>query len=718
MCFVNERKVEPVVHTREIEGDLVRINGVIDETLDVAALAKLLEGAQTPVVFDLDTVPYITSYGVREWMTLLCKLHGRAAYFARCRPGVANQFNMISRFGGDGVLVSMFCPFVCTSCGHEIEVLFDRRRFEGPPVEFALQPQTCPKCGKPAELDDLPEAYFAHVASLARPIVPPAVSTLIDGKKRVSRAKRFSAAKEVKGELTAIWLFGHVDKRARLDRLATGLEGDVLFLFDGVELMTPEGLLSMTAVLNQPGARFHLARVPWSYLAGPLGQEVELGRAKIVSIVHPNACRSCGHETKVDLDADARARVARGEKVLCPSCMELTQVAPLPDSVKHLPILASPPAVKAYLDEHPDADSAPSRPIPDAGDNRPLILEKYRVLRRLGAGGMSEVFLCTRSGPEGFEKPVVIKKMLPHLSGSDAFTELFLQEARMAARITHSNVVQIFDLERSGHEFYISMEYVPGWDLSTVVKCCRSLGVTIPVELAITIACGVCSGLTAAHNCTQLDGTPYPIIHRDISPHNVLLSRDGEVKVADFGIAKANDSRPNTEPGDLKGKAGYLAPEVIDGAAADVRSDLFATGLVLYLMLTLKHPFDRAEEMQTLLAVVNAPVPSIRGVRPDVSPQLDAAVRKALAKDPAQRYASAREMKLALEEALGAQGGQIGRTRMLDWLRDVMDDAKRQGLVTEHTHSGSAGAGTGGTVTTPARMIEKLRSEKRGRGDT
>lgn len=717
--MTNAPRLEPVVHTREPEGDILRVTGVIDEKLDVSAVLKLVELAPgappLPVVFDLDAVPYITSYGVREWTSLLSRLDGRPIYFVRLRPGVANQFNMIARFGGDGVLVSMYCPFVCGWCGHELEVLFDRRRFEGPPVEFALQPQACPMCSKPAELDDLPEAYFAHVSTMQRPTIPPSVSVLIDGRKKASSRKRFNIVKEVTGDLTSIWLFGHVDKRARLDRLATGLEGDVLLLFDGIEQMTPEGLLSLTTVLNEPGAVFHLARVPASYLAGTLGAEVELGRTRVVSFMHTNACTSCGQEAKLEIDGEVRARVAKGEKLICPACMEVVKVSTLPDIVLRLPMPTPPERVRQYLESHADVSTAPSRPAPES-DGRSLLLDKYRVLRRLGSGGMSEVFLCTRSGLEGFEKPVVIKKMLPHLAGSDAFVELFLQEARMAARITHSNVVQIFDLERQGSEFYIAMEYVPGWDLSTVVKACRALGVTIPVELAVTIACGVCAGLQAAHNCTQLDGTPYPIIHRDISPHNVLLSRDGEVKVADFGIAKANDSRANTEPGDLKGKAGYLAPEVIDGRIADARADIFATGLVLYLMLTLKHPFDRREEMQTLLAVMNAPLPSIRGFRPDITHGLESVVKKSLAKDPAQRWSTARDMRLALEEALDAQGGNVGRTRVVDWLRDVMDEAKRQGLVAEHT--GSTPQSSGGTVTTPARMLEKVRSDKRSKGGT
>src|SRR5262249_8719905 len=189
--------------------------------------------------------------------------------------------------------------------------------------------------------------------------------------------------------------------------------------------------------------------------------------------------------------------------------------------------------------------------------------DKYEIVRRIGAGGMGEIFLARQHGPEGFLRSVVLKCVLPSLSNNAEFVRMFLDEARVAARISHPNVVQIIELERDDRGFFIAMEYVDGWNLRTVLRVMSSRQVQMPTEIACRLISDVCAGLHAAHTLPTEDGTRRGVVHRDVSPANILISQAGIAKLTDFGIAKAMGSLQVTKPGTMKGKAPYMAPEQI-----------------------------------------------------------------------------------------------------------------------------------------------------------
>ena len=211
--------------------------------------------------------------------------------------------------------------------------------------------------------------------------------------------------------------------------------------------------------------------------------------------------------------------------------------------------------------------------------------QRYRVIERLASGGMAEVFLAESAGIEGFKKQVAIKRVLPHLSEKKRFIAMFLDEARLSAHLSHSNVAQVFDIGVGDNAYFIVMEYVDGADLKGVIEYLKKQGKTFPVEAAVLIAIKICEGLTYAHELKGSAGEPLHIVHRDMSPPNVLITKHGEVKIVDFGLAKASSQLEKSEAGIIKGKFSYLSPEAALGQEVDHRTDIFAVGIILWEML-------------------------------------------------------------------------------------------------------------------------------------
>ena len=308
---------------------------------------------------------------------------------------------------------------------------------------------------------------------------------------------------------------------------------------------------------------------------------------------------------------------------------------------------------------------------------------RYRLLERLGQGGMAEVFKAKSYGVEGFEKILVIKRILPELARSHEFVDMFIHEAKLAVRLSHANIVQVFDLGRTpGGEangqplpdaYYIAMEFVHGLDLATVLARCRRLQLALPVQLGVYVASEVAKGLDHAHRRRDEQMRPLGIVHRDVSPQNVLLSFEGEVKVTDFGIAKARDAVDKAKPEDthakkLQGKFGYMSPEQARGENVDARSDLFSLGTILYECVSGVNPFSAPTTFETLRRVQACEYPPVELLRPDVPPELVAILRTAMAKDPAERYPDAGRMYETLLAFLYSHGARFGGHDLAEFL--------------------------------------------------
>lgn len=291
---------------------------------------------------------------------------------------------------------------------------------------------------------------------------------------------------------------------------------------------------------------------------------------------------------------------------------------------------------------------------------------RYKIVSRLDSGGMAEVFRgVSESTVGGIKRAVAIKRILPNLAKNKRFVQMFLDEARLAMSLQHANIVQVFDIGVSevapGEQaYFLVMEFVDGANLKVLLDALRQTGERIPVSHALFILMDICRALAFAHELNDPEtGRPLNIVHRDISPPNILISRNGEVKLADFGLAKAASQLEHTDPGVVKGKFSYLSPEAANAQDLDRRADVFAVGILLYELLTGKRLFEGESDYKTVLAVRQAYVPPIAPQNPDVSAELEAIIRKALAKDVNQRYQRADDLGDALAQYLFAHNLKV-----------------------------------------------------------
>jgi TonB family protein len=311
---------------------------------------------------------------------------------------------------------------------------------------------------------------------------------------------------------------------------------------------------------------------------------------------------------------------------------------------------APPAAPRADATPTPTRRAEPREAVAPSGPDR---FGQYELLERIASGGMAELFRARRSGVEGFQKIVAIKKILPHIADNDEFITMFADEAKVAAQLNHPNIVHIYDLGKiEAGGYFIAMEYVEGTDLRTVLRSGRDHDIPLPVPLAVYVASKVASALDYAHRRRDPRGEELRIVHRDVSPQNILISHEGEIKLCDFGIAKADRKVSQTESGALKGKLQYMSPEQAWGKLIDHRSDLFSLGCVLHEMLTGQRLFRGDSDLTVLELVRKAEVLPPSRVNPDVPAALDAIVLKALAREPDDRYGTGSEMLRDLESIL------------------------------------------------------------------
>jgi serine/threonine protein kinase len=332
----------------------------------------------------------------------------------------------------------------------------------------------------------------------------------------------------------------------------------------------------------------------------------------------------------------------------------------------------------------------------------PQLFGKYQLLKKLATGGMAEVWLARQAGIEGFAKNVVIKRILPHLAEDREFVEMFKNEALIAANFNHPNIAQVYEFGEANGTYFISMEYIHGEDLGRVMRKAWSAGQWIARPLAIRIVASACEGLYYAHSRNDpATGRPLKVVHRDISPQNILISFDGSVKLVDFGIAKAADQVGLTKSGAIKGKFAYMAPEQAAGKPLDHRADIFAIGLVLYELLTGQRPLKRDSELGTLQAALECAISPPSEVT-DIPAELDPVVMNALAKAADDRYRDARQFQVALEETLVNQGVVASSVQISELMETLFADRLQ-----EEKQSGNP---------LPNQPIEEARGESRNSG--
>ena len=303
--------------------------------------------------------------------------------------------------------------------------------------------------------------------------------------------------------------------------------------------------------------------------------------------------------------------------------------------------------------------------------------QRYRVVEKLESGGMAEVFRAESEGLQGFKKQVAIKRVLPHLSEKKKFISMFLDEARLSAQLSHSNCVQVFDIGVGDNAYFIVMEYVDGANLKAIAESLRKHGREFPVQPAALIALEICKGLAYAHELRDANGADMKIVHRDMSPPNVLVTKYGEIKIVDFGLAKANSQLERSEPGIIKGKFSYLSPEAAMGQEVDARTDIFAVGIILWELLAGQRLFLGETDFQTVKKVQQAVVPPISQINKQVPPELEKIITRTLARDPAVRYQTARELGVDLNKFMFRFGQPVSTFDIASLVAVTMRDRAR-----------------------------------------
>jgi serine/threonine protein kinase len=647
----------------------LRLSGAIDETFSPQALAADNVGH---VLLDLGQLERISSFGVRKWIDFVSKVPTGALSLTiiHAPPIVVDQLNLVEGFAGVSKVLSLLAPYRCNTCNEDRLRLVDV--IEQAEVIAAGQApdHNCPVCESKLEFADMPAEFFDFVRVQGLQEVDGAISRYVRSLLPVEVVESGNMVKLVQDDITYFRMSGPIKSDLNVRRLSSGLEGRVVFDFGGVNAVEPGGAPKLSDVIERAvaSAKVTLWKVPPQVLLAlsKLGKPVS---AKIGTLWLPAECRNCGNKVPQRVSALTYVQELEEDRLVPRPCSVCGGEARLPALKDCYPILRA----SAGEDEPSEAfetietrafsqyiagsspEHTPTRGGTDTQNRvgQPLQLQ---VLRRLGQGGMAEVFLARQVGVKGFEKYVVVKKILPQFAESPEFVEMLFAEARANARLTHPNIVQTYDVGMMDGVAYITMEYVRGPDAKKLIVELRKKGVALPMEHALRIVAETAAGLHYAHSYVDPTGKPHPMVHRDVSPHNILISLDGAIKLSDFGIAKVQGESENTQAGVLKGKIAYISPEAVGGMQLDGRNDVFALGVVLFELLTGKLPFKRENDAATLRAIVREPAPNPSELNPAIPQEISAIVLRALEKDPAWRIQSAALLREELEIAMAKAG--------------------------------------------------------------
>ncbi len=347
---------------------------------------------------------------------------------------------------------------------------------------------------------------------------------------------------------------------------------------------------------------------------------------------------------------------------------------------------------------------SPPTVAPDLDRGRTI--GKYEILTRLSIGGMAELFLAFIPGPGGFRKFVALKQILPDIKADESFVKMFLDEARITAAFSHSNIGQVYDLGEDHGELYLAMEFISGQNLEQIIKRAARREYLLPIGFSCRVVRDACLALHYAHHFTDAAGRPAPVVHRDVSPKNVMVTYTGDVKMIDFGIAKAKNRLNRTQVGIVKGTSGYMSPEQVKGEQLDGRTDLFAAAVMLHELLTGQRLFTASNDAAMMLKIAQADVPHPKSLNPKVPDALDAVVMKALSRKKEDRYATGKELAKAIDQACGEMAEEELLAQIMSELFDDKIQTTRALLELANADD------TGGMTKAVEQLVEKEESEE------
>ncbi|MCX5742450.1 MAG: serine/threonine-protein kinase, partial [Proteobacteria bacterium] len=334
---------------------------------------------------------------------------------------------------------------------------------------------------------------------------------------------------------------------------------------------------------------------------------------------------------------------------------------------------------------------------------------EYTVLRKLATGGMADIFLARTRSATGATRYVVLKQVLSHRADDVNFVNMFLDEARLAAQLQHPNIAQVFDTGKFGDSYYFTMEYVHGETVRDLLHRSFAAGEPIPIGCVLTIIAGAAAGLGHAHDRMDHEGRPLGIVHRDVSPSNLMLSYEGNVKIVDFGVAKAAHRSVETVTGTVKGKMGYMAPEQCRGGDVDPRADLFSLGIVMWELLVGDRLFKRASDFESMEAIDREPTPAPSTRRPEIPPEIDAIVLRLLRKQRLERFQSASELLETIEAAAAKLGTPLSVSALRRFLHELFGQRLEPWLEPGQQPTGELATVTGAPLLVPPRPAGEVR---------
>jgi serine/threonine protein kinase/Zn finger protein HypA/HybF involved in hydrogenase expression len=646
--------------------DYIRLSGVIDQSFGAAEIGNL----SRPTAMDLAEVSSITSQGVQAWCAFIKTVPaGTPLYLINVPPCFAAQVEFVPNFAGQAEIVTVSLTGKCANCDAEQLMLLDMLAYVGTGSQML---ERCNKCGAAMVPIDADIGRLAdHRARALQLEVAALLATLGVYRLRAPAQAPFEAQKLIEGNANLLRMSGTLDERLRSQRVVDGLEGTLLVETSELDV-TPRGLRRLSEMLTHAArscSPIVLSNLPYGVLEQAGEALTKLPQLILHSIVAPCYCAACDDIRQLSIGGDEL--LTDEPKAVCPRCgrhaamvagvLSLERIRSLirrvPDGLVEIigrfDELFSAAEVEAKLT---------SAPQPQQSNTVPQRIGPYRILKAIARGGMADVFLATR---DDFERPVALKLLRREvLAQARLSLSMFLREARLNACLNHPNIVQVFDVNEAEGNLYIVMEFLDGEALWRVF---RQHSAPFPVPIAIRIAQQVLRALQHAHSARDSDGKPLNIVHRDVSPSNVILCPDGNVKLIDFGIAIAG-----RKPDVFAGNPAWMSPEQFSGGALDGRSDLFSVATVLHEMLTGHQLFNGKTVQEIALGVIRTPIPAI----PDLPPALVRVLERAHQRDPAKRFQTAAEFADALR-AVCAGKQEASEHDVRAFVAQVMSGRKR-----------------------------------------
>ncbi|MBA3395929.1 MAG: serine/threonine protein kinase [Deltaproteobacteria bacterium] len=710
------------------EASMVSVSGLVDETFrgfgDV--------GASRTLVINVSGMTRMTSFGVRQWLNGMDALPKTvtALYLLGCPTFFVDQLNMVLNFGGTSKILTVVAPYTCPSCGVEsgelIDVLAERANL----AKGGLPEKECSKCGGKLEFDETPESYFAFVNKYAASSIQPAAAHMLGSlglytSLDSATEKPPRIIKLVHGSVTYFRIIGTIGSMFRARPFLVGAEGEVIIDLAEVDRFDTAGQNEwrrlVKSLVGQVPA-LTLVDVSGSFLAGA-GDTLAMARNLVVaSVLVPYGCTECGRTSQESVNLEKTSWPLQFAPHVCSTCGGTTQsqlaaatLAPLQEATTTIPTASA--KVVAQRDELLSRAVTDAK-VAQAGENATAnigaddtILGKYKIVRRLSAGGMAEVFLAKQVGIGGFEKPVALKRIQRKLLDSrHQAIDMFLNEAKIAGRLTHPNIVQVLDVGEVQGALYLAMEYVHGKDLRGVIRKLQQTGHTMPLAEACYVVKEVAQALHHAYWSTDMDGKRLSVVHRDVSPHNVILGYEGTVKLLDFGVAMS----AVTEHAEalIVGKWLYMSPETTMSEPTDHRSDLFSLGVVMYVLCSGAMPFTGKEPKDIVKKIRAGQYKPLHQVAPHVPERLALLVSRLLAPNPEDRPQRGQEVVNELNDIARAHRFESSGPNIADLLAQLFphDEVPLTEIVRHFPDEASGG--TGGSMTTRDRSPVSVTSSR------